>query len=242
MIARREIKERAKAAFMRNYWLCVAIFAILSGTGGAAVCGYLTVFYPIFSIMMIAAVIFIGGPFMVSHAKASLNVYDGKKPSFADVIWCFREGRYWKCTGSMALYTLFTSLPSIVICSAAGIAAPFVAYAVRNAHELNSAQNIAVIVGTVLAGALIALIPTIIIGLGLSQTSYVVSEEGLSGMAAVRRSWELMRGHKGELFVFGLSFLGWSILSAMTEGMVGVFYVGPYMSISYAGYYRELAS
>lgn len=241
MISRAEIKTRAKAAFMRNYWLCVGIFAILSGTGGSAAAGYMSVFYPIFSVVFIAAIIFVGGPFTVSHARASLNAYDGKRLSFADIIWCFREGRYWKCVGSMALPTLFTALPSIVIIPFAGTVSPFIARALDQAYGLHAAGYVAVIVGTILLGALIALIPTIIIGLSLSQTAYLVADGELSGMAAVRRSRELMSGHRWELFVFGLSFLGWSILAALSEGVSGIFWSGPYMSISYAGYYRELS-
>ena len=37
-----------------------------------------------------------------------------------------------------------------------------------------------------------------------------------------------------------LSFLGWHLLSAVTLGLVGIFYVFPYMSATDAELYREL--
>ena len=244
MISRAEIKTRAKSAFMQNYWLCVAIFAILSCVGGAAsgsfAAGYFSVFSSLYSTVVIAVVIFAGGPFTVSHARASLNIYDGARPNFKDLIYGVTGGRYWKSVGAMALYTLFTALPTIIMALPVVIAAILSAGFSAEAFGGDSPAVPAVVLAVVFAGVLIAAIPSEIISLGLRQTPYVVAEEGLSGMAAVKRSWELMRGHKWELFVFGWSFFGWSLLTAMTQGVLGVFYVGPYMSLAYAGYYREL--
>jgi uncharacterized membrane protein len=47
-------------------------------------------------------------------------------------------------------------------------------------------------------------------------------------------------GHKGKIFVMGLSFIGWLLLSALTGGILYIFYVGPYMNTSFAGMYEEL--
>ena len=47
-------------------------------------------------------------------------------------------------------------------------------------------------------------------------------------------------GFKGTLFVLDLSFLGWNILSAITLGIVGVFYVNPYYYATRAEIYRFL--
>ena len=37
-----------------------------------------------------------------------------------------------------------------------------------------------------------------------------------------------------------LSFIGWGILTALTGGILGIFYTGPYMSTSLAGLYVEI--
>ena len=37
-----------------------------------------------------------------------------------------------------------------------------------------------------------------------------------------------------------LSFIGWGILTALTVGILGIFYTGPYMQSTFAGYYLEV--
>ncbi len=90
-------------------------------------------------------------------------------------------------------------------------------------------------------GFCVFIVPGIIVALGLFEVPYLLAEDpNISGMTAIRKSWEDMKGHKGELFVFGLSFLGWFILTGLTLGVLGVFYVGPYYAIAEAGFYHEL--
>ncbi len=90
-------------------------------------------------------------------------------------------------------------------------------------------------------GTLCFIIPGIIVAYGLAQVPYLLAEDpSLTPMKAIRRSWDLMLGKKFDLFVFGLSFLGWALLSALTLGVVGIFYVDPYVNIATAGYYDEL--
>ena len=57
---------------------------------------------------------------------------------------------------------------------------------------------------------------------------------------ALKLSMRIMMGHKWELFVFQLSFLGWFILNSFTGGLLGLFYVTPYYYTSLAGYYLEV--
>ncbi len=84
-------------------------------------------------------------------------------------------------------------------------------------------------------------IPGIIVALGLFEVPYMLAENPeISGMEAIRRSWENMKGHKGELFVLYLSFIGWFILTILTFGVLAIFYVGPYASLAEAGFYREM--
>lgn len=264
MINRNEIKERAKGMFMGNYWLNVALFAIFGAVAGGA-SGFSgmgsgsssfmnnfkdsippAVMAVIGIVVMFAALIgigygiFVAGPLTVSSARAGLNVYDGNRPSFKDIIYCFKDGRYWKCVGGMALSGLFTALAALVVMIPIAIIAVIAAVGIGDSSSISEGAAISGYVGIGIVSTLLALIPTIIVGLGLSQTPYIIAEEGLSGMAAIKGSWEVMRGHKWELFVFRLSFFGWAMLTVITFGIVGVFYVNPYMSISYAGYYREL--
>jgi hypothetical protein len=48
-----------------------------------------------------------------------------------------------------------------------------------------------------------------------------------------------MKGHKGEYFILGLSFILWHFLEVFTLGLAGLF-VEPYYNLTFAKYYREL--
>ena len=50
----------------------------------------------------------------------------------------------------------------------------------------------------------------------------------------------ITQGHKWEIFVFVLSFLGWWILSIFTLGILAILYVNPYFYTADAGLYLEL--
>ena len=47
-------------------------------------------------------------------------------------------------------------------------------------------------------------------------------------------------GYKGRLFGLHLSFIGWDLLSAVTGGLLGLFYVNPYKHATGAELYQVL--
>lgn len=78
-----------------------------------------------------------------------------------------------------------------------------------------------------------------------SMVPYILAENpGIRGNEAITLSRKMMKGHKWELFVADLSFLGWYILGIFTMGISDIFYANPYKSFFFAEYYvqmRELA-
>ncbi|GEM_PF-1949636 len=54
------------------------------------------------------------------------------------------------------------------------------------------------------AGLAFLILPGIIIGLGLSMSTFLVIDKNLKPMDAIKTSWALMKGHKVELFIFGI--------------------------------------
>ena len=48
-----------------------------------------------------------------------------------------------------------------------------------------------------------------------------------------------MKGHKWDLFVLDLSFIGWILLGIMTAG-IGLLWVAPYMETTRAAFYEDL--
>ncbi len=61
----------------------------------------------------------------------------------------------------------------------------------------------------------------------------------LSSSAALRRSKQLTRGFKWQLFVLDLSFIGWEILAGMTGHILDI-WLDPYRSQTDMGYYHAI--
>ena len=84
-------------------------------------------------------------------------------------------------------------------------------------------------------------IPGIVKALAYSMTPYILANEpNVKAKDALKLSMRMTQGYKAEIFVFYLSFIGWSILSALTCGILELVYVGPYRQLSLAGLYWEL--
>lgn len=89
--------------------------------------------------------------------------------------------------------------------------------------------------------SLLFIIPGIIKSLAYFATPYILADcPKVPATQAIKLSMRMMQGHKGELFVMILSFIGWGLLSGLTAGILEIFYVGPYCGISFAGYFEEL--
>ena len=88
---------------------------------------------------------------------------------------------------------------------------------------------------------LLFIVPGIIKALAYFMTPYILAEcPDVTATDALKLSMRMTAGHKGKVFVMGLSFIGWGILTALTFGILGIFYTGPYCYTSYAGLYQEL--
>lgn len=66
----------------------------------------------------------------------------------------------------------------------------------------------------------------------------LLSDSSLTASQAIALSCRQTRGMKFDLFVLDLSFLGWSLLTALTMGLLGIWTM-PYMKLSDLGYYNE---
>lgn len=87
---------------------------------------------------------------------------------------------------------------------------------------------------------LLLIIPGIIKSIAYSQMFYIIAEyKEVSVTKAMRISIEITKGHKWDLFVLSLSFLGWAILSAFTLGILN-FWLFPYMNMTYVNAYHAL--
>lgn len=92
---------------------------------------------------------------------------------------------------------------------------------------------------------LLLIIPGIIKSYSYAMAPYIMKDLLDAGKEpepteAITKSRELMNGHKWELFVFDLSFMGWNLLACLTLG-IGFLWVLPYYNAAHAGFYRALA-
>jgi uncharacterized membrane protein len=72
-------------------------------------------------------------------------------------------------------------------------------------------------------------------------TPYVLADHPEYNYAeALNESKRLTKGHKLEIFVLHLSFIGWILLSGLTFGILYVVYVNPYMQTALAAQYLEI--
>lgn len=89
-------------------------------------------------------------------------------------------------------------------------------------------------------GSFLLVIPGIIASLGLMFYQEVcVDNEKMSVTEVVKKSWNITKGHKAELFILGLSFIGWFLLGAFTFGILYIWVV-PYMIVTFQLAYEDL--
>ena len=89
-------------------------------------------------------------------------------------------------------------------------------------------------------GILLLFVPGIILSYSYAMADFILLEDpNCSGSEALRRSRAMMRGHKWDLFMLHLSFIGWSLLAAFTGG-IGNLFLTPYTTVATASFYREL--
>ena len=89
--------------------------------------------------------------------------------------------------------------------------------------------------------SLLFIVPGIIKSLSYSMAPYILIENDyyMTPMDAIRESQRIMQGHKMELFVLYLSFIGWYLLSFITCGLV-MFYVDPYINMTVVNFYNRI--
>lgn len=98
----------------------------------------------------------------------------------------------------------------------------------------------------VLEGVIVAvltcflIIPGVIAAYGYRMTFFIMLDHPDWGpVRCMRESRHMMRGHKAQLFMLDLSFLGWYILCAVTMGIMYIWKL-PHFTTTYALFYGEL--
>ena len=245
MWTRKELKERAKAAFKRNYWKCVLaalLLALLTGAGAGS------------------GVRRNQNEYTEEQRQVIHQLADGSDStlvrSFFNIVdkeATMQGSRITLSLGGLGLVGLALSLlvfnPLIVGCNRF-----FLKNTGSNAelNELGAGfkDNWGNVILTmflrnlfIVLWALLLVIPGIIKAYSYRLVPYILKEHPeLSAMEAITLSRRMMNGHKADAFVLDLSFLGWILLSALTCGILHIFYVGPYIQATDAELYRAIAA
>lgn len=182
----------------------------------------LSIFSAIPIIGIIAAIALI--PISFSFIRMSLIGIRGEEVKYFETIglWAYIKSMLW-----LILYYIIYMIPLIV---------GFVILEIES-YELEPPMFL-LIIATLLI--ILSYILIIYKSLGFAMVGYLaVDNPNATGRNLLKTSLLLMRGHRIEYFILGLSFILWNFLSIFTCGIAYV-YVFPYMQLTYAGYYEKL--
>ncbi len=88
--------------------------------------------------------------------------------------------------------------------------------------------------------SLLLVIPGIVKSYSYSMTTFILAEHPeLTASEAINRSKLMMEGHKMDLFILDLTFIGWIFLAALPASL-GFVLLNPYTNAAHAAFYRQL--
>ena len=84
------------------------------------------------------------------------------------------------------------------------------------------------------------MIPGLIAGLAYTMVPFILHDKPeLRPVDVLRESRMMMKGHKWELFLLMLSFIGWMLLCVFTFG-IGMLWLMPYMQMTITKFYEQI--
>lgn len=253
MWSRVDLKQRAKNTFKLNYWKCVLVSLILvliaGGAGGSSGS--------------------IGSSISSRVTDNTINSSDYSMYDDLDEI--VQEAASSDSTGfsqaaMIAVFVVVFVVVFVIIMAFACVIDIFICnpleiggkrFYVRNLHEKAQVGNLGFAFDTnymnvvkvmffkdlyVVLWTLLFIIPGIVKEYEYMMVPYLLAENPqMSKEEAFAASKQMMTGNKWKAFVLDLSFIGWHILSALTCGILEVFYVAPYVDAAHAALYDTLA-
>lgn len=108
----------------------------------------------------------------------------------------------------------------------------------RSGHYVNIVLNMFLRDLFTALWSLLLVVPGIVKHYEYLMVPYIIAENpAMDYKEAFQISKQMMDGEKMEAFIMDLSFLGWYLLSAVTCGLLAIFYVNPYVQASFAEMY-----
>lgn len=256
MFDRKLYKANGKQAFQRNYWMCVAVALVI-----VLLCeGMLTTVFSVNEVRRYVPRIRErayygvqnGSPYNAAEFKEYTDINDTEFLQFSNASgYGYEYKTEYKVKSSSALWTLL----GIFVFGVLGIGGRkffmnnrfgngrfedlFVGF--KGENYLSNVWTMFAVGLQVFLWSLLLVIPGIIKAYEYAMVPYIAADNpGMKKKEVFARSKELMQGHKWDLFVFDLSFLGWDILSLLTANVLGFLYVFPYKKAATAEVYYAL--
>ena len=268
MWTRAELKSKAKFSFKRNYWKSVLISLILAllvggGSSGSSISSAVSNNLIGSSDSSVTDDYFNDDSSLYDGNDFYDDTYDGNVEDDIDDLNSMADNT----AGMMAIgiflmvfIMMFVVLMAVVILLDVFIFNPLEVgckkYYLRNLNEPAQVGNIGYAFDnnyknitktmffrdlfTVL-WTLLFIIPGIVKSYEYQMIPYLLADnQQMTKEQAFEESKRMMQGQKWKAFVLDLSFIGWNILSALTLGILGIFYVQPYMDATHAALYEAL--
>lgn len=263
MWTRKELKERGKAAFKANYWRCVlvALIIVLISGGVGGVSSYRS------SQQISESQTQMGQLPQDLNSLTGSEIDPELQQSIDDITQAFNElPEEDAAAAAGALFAIIAGVVATVF--AVGFILSILVFNplqvgcqrffTQNSRERADLNEMGYgfgrggygrVVKTMLITdiflilwTLLFIIPGLIKAYSYRMVPYILAQEPeISGRDAINRSREMMDGHKWNTFVLDLSFILWFLLTIVTLGIVGVFYVNPYYYATNAELYYALS-
>lgn len=251
MWTRKELKQRAKAAFQANYWRCVLVALILALIGGGGISFH---FRRSASNSGNSETVIEEQQIRETLSKIGLNDPDYQRGFVQGYQWAANPRNTRKITAAVGGLGLAGFLLSILVFNPLIVGCyRFFLQNSRGRAELNELGagfkgdwgNVVLTMFLknlfIVLWSLLFIIPGVVKSYSYRLAPYILKEHPeLSGTEAITLSRKMMNGHKAAAFWLDLSFLGWIILSGLTLGILHIFYVGPYIQASDAELYEAI--
>lgn len=207
------------------YILLTVLVQLLSQFGtifkGSSFTTLTTVFMAIGAILSILII-----PLQYGYSIAHLNASRQDLPADIGDLFCGYK-HFGRVTGTlilMALVIVAVALPCIIL-------AVIIAVGLENV-SVGSAWFICLVA--------LMMIPIWVLVLAYSLVPFLIhDDEDLHAGEILKKSRMMMRGHKWELFILYLSFIGWWILCILTL-LIGYLWLAPYTQMTLVKFYENL--
>lgn len=226
MWTRAELKDNAKKFFQFNYWKMVLVSLVAGFAGGTTGGG--------------------SGISMSFNRTYTFSLSELSKPEIMGFLMAFLGAfTFAMVIGLVVSFFLLNPLHVgvqrfFVVSHYQKAELGEIGYAFSNGY-LNVVKTMFLESLFIFLWSLLFIVPGIIKSYEYRMIPYILAENpGIDTREAFEISRQMMSGNKWNAFVLDLSFLGWSILSAFTCGILAIFYVNPYIYMTNAELYVAL--